>query len=84
MQETWQAFLEQEGATIQTMMYQLLMIQTSILSETPLVRPLSGFAMLAVGGSDRHVFLHGQFINDLNLIEEPAAQISAWCNPKAS
>ena len=30
--------------------------------------------MLAVGGSDRHDFLHGQFINDLNLIEAPAAQ----------
>ncbi len=52
------------------------------LNEAPLVSPLSGFSLLAIGGNDRHEFLHGQFINDLNLIEEPAAQFSAWCNPK--
>ena len=52
------------------------------ITEIPLAIPLAGFAMLAVSGEDRHVFLHGQFINDLNLIEEPAAQISAWCNAK--
>jgi tRNA-modifying protein YgfZ len=50
--------------------------------EAALASPLSGFALLAIGGNDRHSFLHGQFINDLNLIEKPAAQLSAWCNPK--
>ncbi|MFT5397071.1 MAG: folate-binding protein YgfZ [Gammaproteobacteria bacterium] len=82
MQETWQAFLEQEGATIQDNGVIDFTQSVINLSETPLATPLSGFAMLAVGGNDRHAFLHGQFINDLNLIEEPAAQISAWCNAK--
>jgi tRNA-modifying protein YgfZ len=82
MQETWQAFLEQEGATIQDNGVIDFTHSDINISETPLATPLSGFAMLAVGGNDRHVFLHGQFINDLNLIEEPAAQISAWCNAK--
>ncbi len=82
MHESWQAFLEQEGATIQDNGVIDFNHSDIDISETPLATPLSGFAMLAVGGNDRHVFLHGQFINDLNLIEEPAAQISAWCNPK--
>tara|TARA_R110000782_G_scaffold186176_9_gene276415 strand:- start:2794 stop:3807 length:1014 start_codon:yes stop_codon:yes gene_type:complete len=82
MQETWQAFLEQKGATI--LNNDVIDFNDSGInvSETPLITPLSGFSMLAVVGNDRHEFLHGQFINDLNLIEEPAAQISAWCNPK--
>ena len=51
-------------------------------TNSPVISPLSSFAILAVSGDDRHAFLHGQFINDLNLIESPAAQLSAWCNPK--
>ena len=43
---------------------------------------LSDFALLSISGDDRHEFLHGQLINDLNLIVEPGAQLSAWCNPK--
>lgn len=81
MQDTWQAFLLQQGATIKD---DVIDLDTSGLNikQTPLIAPLSDFAMLAVEGDDRHVFLHGQFINDLNLIDKPAAQLSAWCNPK--
>ncbi len=82
MQETWQAFLQQQGATINDDGAIDLECTNLNISETPLSAPLSGFAMLAVEGNDRHVFLHGQFINDLNLIDKPAAQLSAWCNPK--
>jgi len=82
MHETWQAFLEQEGATIQDNGVIDFTLSDINLSKTAIAAPLSGFAMLAVGGNDRHAFLHGQFINDLNLIEEPAAQITAWCNAK--
>jgi len=52
------------------------------LIEKPLISPLSGFAVLEISGNDRQSFLHGQFTNDLKLIDEPAAQLSAWCNPK--
>ncbi len=81
MQDTWQAFLLQQGATIQD---DIIDLDTSGLNirGTPLISPLADFAMLAVEGNDRHVFLHGQLINDLNLIDKPAAQLSAWCNPK--
>lgn len=73
MQETWQNFLKEQ--TIQN--------DSDIdIKKSPIVSPLSGFVLLAVSGNDRHSFLHGQFINDLNLIETPAAQLSAWCNPK--
>ncbi len=52
------------------------------LIEAPLASPLSGFAVLEISGNDRQSFLHNQFTNDLKLIDEPAAQLSAWCNPK--
>lgn len=82
MQENWQAFLEQETAKTKDK-YIIDFNNSDInLSETPLASPLSGFAMLEVSGNDRHEFLHNQFINDLNLIRTPAAQISAWCNSK--
>jgi len=86
MQDTWQAFLKDQGATIEdngAIEFDNAHIDISGLSiSSPIVSPLSGFALLAVSGDDRHTFLHGQFINDLNLIGNPAAQLSAWCNVK--
>lgn len=82
MQDTWQAFLKGQGATIDVR-GAIEFDNTNInVSKTPLASPLSGYSILAISGNDRHAFLHGQFINDLNLIERPAAQLSAWCNPK--
>jgi tRNA-modifying protein YgfZ len=71
MQETWQNFLNEQTTQ-----------DNSDIAKSPIVSPLSGFSLLAVTGKDRHTFLHGQFINDLNLIENSAAQLSAWSNPK--
>lgn len=51
-------------------------------AQTPLLCFPAGFALLSVSGEDRHAFLHGQLINDLNLIKEPGAQLSGWCNPR--
>jgi folate-binding protein YgfZ len=82
MQANWQAFLKQAGELIQDNDVIDFSNSDINLSGTPLVVPLSGFAMLAVSGNDRHEFLHGQFINDLNFIENNAAQISGWCNSK--
>jgi tRNA-modifying protein YgfZ len=82
MQEQWQNFLKEQGATIEdngTISFDNTDID---ITETELASPLANFALLAVSGNDRHAFLHGQFINDLNLIEKPGAQLSAWCNPK--
>jgi len=73
MQETWQNFLNEHSASTDA---------DIDLNQSPIIAPLSDFALLAVMGDDRHSFLHGQLINDLNLIESPAAQLSAWCNPK--
>ena len=71
MQQAWKDFLKNNT------------LNSDIdVTNLPVISPLSSFAVLAVSGDDRHAFLHGQFINDLNLIESPAAQLSAWCNPK--
>lgn len=77
MQDTWQNFLKEHTNQDDT---DINVRNSSVISHV--VSPLSDFALLAVSGDDRHSFLHGQFINDLNLIETPAAQLSAWCNPK--
>ncbi len=82
MKNTWQTFLKDQGATIQDDGNIEFDNKDINVSETPIVSPLSGFVLLAVSGDDRHDFLHGQLINDLNLIKNPAAQLSAWCNPK--
>jgi len=85
MQKTWQAFLQELGATIKDdgeINFNNPDPGLGNITETPLISPLSGFALLAISGNDRHSYLHGQFINDLNLIEKPAAQLSGWCNPK--
>ena len=74
MQETWKNFLKSQSEEINQNNFEV--------TNSPIISPLTGFTVLAVTGDDRHTFLHGQFINDLNLIETPAAQLSAWCNPK--
>lgn len=71
MQQAWQDFLRNN-----TLDSDVDVTNSATLS------PLSSFAVLAIGGDDRHDFLHGQFINDLKLIETSSAQLSAWCNPK--
>ncbi len=82
MQDTWQNFLKEQGAIIQDNGSIEFDNSDLDISTASIVSPLSGFALLAISGNDRHAFLHGQFINDLNLINNPAAQLSAWCNPK--
>ena len=71
MQQAWKDFLKNNE------------LDSDIdVTNSPVSSPLLGFAVLAVSGDDRHNFLHSQFINDLNLIESPSAQLSAWSNPK--
>ena len=84
MKKTWQTFLEDQGAIIQENKIEFESFENTNfdINKTPIVSPLSDFALLTISGDDRHAFLHGQFINDLNLIEDSAAQLSAWCNVK--
>ncbi len=82
MQEQWQTFLKEQGATIsESGTIEFDNTDLGII-DTALASPLTDFALLAVSGNDRHGFLQGQFINDLNLIEKSGSQLSAWCNPK--
>ncbi len=71
MQQAWKDFLKDNT------------LDSGIdVTNSPVISPLLGIAMLTVSGDDRHNFLHSQFMNDLNLIESPSAQLSAWSNPK--
>ncbi len=83
MQATWRDFLQQQGATFGADGQIDFADQPPCqLDETPLLCPLSGFAVLQISGDDCLLFLNGQLTNDLTQLDAPGAQISAWCNPK--
>ena len=82
MQTSWQQFLEQQGATIQSDGRIEFEYAPADLNSSPFISPLSDFTILEVSGNDRQAFLHGQFINDLNTLGESESQVSGWCNPK--
>ena len=43
---------------------------------------LSNLTLIEASGADAPEFLHGQFTNDVLGLEDGAATLSAWCNPK--
>ncbi len=48
----------------------------------PVLSPLTRYATLEITGEDRETFLHGQLINDLQLLDPGHCHYSGWCNPK--
>lgn len=43
---------------------------------------LRHLALIAVEGDDAEEFLQGQLTNDIRLVSDSRAQVSAWCTPK--
>lgn len=43
---------------------------------------LNEFGLIKASGEDALSFLHGQFTNDLNLVNPSFSQLSSYCNPK--
>lgn len=77
MNETWQRFLEDQGASIAN-------ARLPIAGEASgnLLVDLSHCALIRVSGSDALSFLHKQFINDVTGLPRQRSQLNGYCTPK--
>jgi len=83
MNNDWQDFLHKQGAVLDT--------DDKVSFPEPTTEfdvaqnylcDLSNVGLVRARGEDAQSFLHGQFTNDLNLVDEENSQLSAYCNPK--
>ena len=83
----WQTFLAHPGATFNPDSQQLLHFgdpagELAAAATGTVVVPLLQLASIEASGADARSFLHAQFTNDLNHLQEGQAQLSAWCSAK--
>ncbi len=85
MQTDWQAFLVQNGAEFKD--NRLVHFgnperELRMALGGDIICDLSHYALLAVSGTDNSRFLHSQFINDIQSLDENHSQLNGYCNPK--
>ena len=85
MNEQWQNFLQQNGATVDNGMVSSFTNKAfdfqHIDQETVLV-DLSHRNLVKASGTDSKDFLQGQFCNDVANVDDSHSQLSAYCTPK--
>ena len=90
MQNEWQQFLSQHGASFDDKNCARFPFSTkeelNLLDKHCLISSLDHLGVLKVTGDDAQTFLQSQLSNDIKLLQDeqghPLAQISAYCNPK--
>jgi len=84
MNDYWQEFLVARGAVLDSNGY--LSFQTTNTdpfdTHQDYCCDCSHLGVIRVSGDDAFDFLHGQFTNDLNLVNKETSQLSSYCNPK--
>ncbi len=85
MQTDWQAFLAQNGAEFED--NRLVHFgnperELRMVLGGNIICDLSHYALLAISGTDSDNFLHSQFINDVQSLDENHSQLNGYCNPK--
>ncbi len=85
MQTDWRAFLAQSGAEFDE--GRLLHFgnperELRMVLGGNIICDLSHYALLAVSGADSLSFLHSQFVNDVQSLDECHSQLNGYCNPK--
>ncbi len=84
MNEAWNKFLTDQGTVIRNVQAPTLGEadnEVYSLDHTYLCN-LSNLGLIKASGEDAQNFLHGQFTNDLNLVNSKNSQLSSYCNPK--
>ena len=84
MNNVWQKFIESKGAIIEngeTRRFEPFEGPYYSDDETYLC-DLSALGVIKANGEEAHSFLHGQFTNDLNLVNKETSQLSGYCNAK--
>ncbi len=90
MLENWQAFLSDQGATIDNgCVSSFNTPENNIPAEeieyghhANILCDLSYYTLIKVSGADANNFLQGQLSNDINHVSETESQMSSYCSPK--
>lgn len=85
MQQNWQTFLTQQGATIvnnSVSYFNAIETELEYSNTTTVICDLSHYSLIRVTGTEVTAFLQGQLSNDINQVTENITQMSAYCNPK--
>ncbi len=85
MNAEWRAFLAHAGAVFEddhVLHYGNPEAERRSAANTDILADLSHLAVLRADGADTQSFLQGQFSNDIRLVSETRAQLSAYCNAK--
>jgi len=86
MTNEWQTFLSQHGGNVdeigQIIFSDSRRDDTAKLDSGCHIASLDHLGVIHVTGGDAQAFLQAQLSNDINLIDQSASQISAYCNPK--
>ncbi len=85
MQQQWQNFLSEQGATIDNgcvTRFNSPEIEIENSNTATILADLSAYRLFRVSGADANSFLQGQLSNDINHVTENHSQMSAYCSPK--
>ena len=85
IQPEWRAFLEQSGAVLEddrVLHFGNPDAERRAVANSDIIADLSHLAVLRADGADAQSFLQGQLSNDIRLVSEARAQLSAYCNAK--
>ena len=85
MSAEWRAFLTHAGAVFEgdhVLHYGNPEAERRSAANADTLADLSHLAVLRADGADTQSFLQGQFSNDIRLVSEARAQLSAYCNAK--
>lgn len=85
MQTDWQAFLQHGGAEFddgRVCNFGNPDREIRMVLGGNIICDLSHYALLSITGEDAQTFLHSQFINDIQAIDETGSQLNGYCNPK--
>jgi len=85
MQQNWQVFLTQQGATIvnnSVSHFNALEMELEYSNTTTILCDLSHYSLIRVTGAETTNFLQGQLSNDINHVTDTRTQMSAYCSPK--
>jgi len=85
MQEKWQTFLSEQGATIENggvTHFNSKEIEIKNSNTETILADLSKYRLIRVSGDDANSFLQGQLSNDINQVTQNHSQMSVYCSPK--
>ena len=81
----WQAFLEQQGATLdgnRVVDFGDHEKERQATARGHVIAALSHHGLITAQGEEARDFLQNQFSNDMRLVSDSSSQISAYCTPK--